>query len=198
MIESTFSSVRHCIFLYNEQLVWWVLSLEMALQRMAMFSTFSICRSGINPTDLCSIYEYLTENLFPQSSQNELRGGSLSRSSSRNLDVSSQYGSFITGPLATSASCKDSPTVYVFNDGICEALQLVVYSAFGASLCLLIKGESLKLFFFYVWMNLNISHDRKLDSECLDVGLGTIWVWGVWLWMMKLCMRRRTGMHGGE
>jgi hypothetical protein len=50
MIESTFVSIKHCIFLYDEQMVW----------------------SGINPVDLFSMNEYLVDTLFPKAVQARL------------------------------------------------------------------------------------------------------------------------------
>lgn len=119
MIEANFSDIKHSIFLYNEQLVW----------------------SGINPTDLLSLYEHLCETVFYQNAENELRGGSLGRGSTRNLDLSSQHGTFLTGPLALQDEFKIAPKVFIFNENICEIFQLLVYSAFGASIGLFVKGN---------------------------------------------------------
>lgn len=107
------------MFLYNEQLVW----------------------SGINPTDLLSLYEYLCDTVFHQNAENELRGGSVGRNSSRNLDLSSsQHGSFLTGPLASTDDFKTASKVFIFNENVCKVFQLLVYSAFGASIGLFVKG----------------------------------------------------------
>lgn len=124
-------------------------------------------RSSINPTDLLSIYEYLTDSLFPQSSQNELRGGSLSRSTSRSIDLSSQHGSFVTGPLALSDDFKATPKVYIFNENVCEVFQIIVYTAFGASLCLFVQGKAALLIQLLVLLQNKFSPQIQLQTQSI-------------------------------
>ena len=52
MIESSFPSIKQCIYLFNEQVVW----------------------SGITPEDLYSVYEYLNGTLFPSQTISALEG----------------------------------------------------------------------------------------------------------------------------
>lgn len=88
------------------------------------------------------MYEYLSEEVFPQSSEKELRGGSLGRSASRSFDMSaSQHGSFLTGPLVTGDGSKVTPKLFIFNDGTCQVYHFIVYAAFGASICLFVEGK---------------------------------------------------------
>uniref|UniRef100_A0A182TNW2 CCZ1/INTU/HSP4 first Longin domain-containing protein n=1 Tax=Anopheles melas TaxID=34690 RepID=A0A182TNW2_9DIPT len=49
MIEATFAPIKHCIFLYSDQVVW----------------------SGINPTDLYTLYEYFHSPMFDQLAQSK-------------------------------------------------------------------------------------------------------------------------------
>ena len=120
MIEASFKSIRHCIFLYNEQLIW----------------------SGINPSDLYSIYEYLTGTLFPKTWQMELQGGSMTRSFSSSFDgTSSHYGQYLIGPDAVAEHWKKPPKLYIFNEGKCETYYMIVYSALSATLCLFVEGK---------------------------------------------------------
>ncbi|XP_055310576.1 vacuolar fusion protein CCZ1 homolog [Sitodiplosis mosellana] len=118
MIESTFVAIKHCIFLFNEQLVW----------------------SGINPSDLYSIYEYLTGLLFPKCSADDVRGGSLTRNYSNGLDA--QYGAYLAGPTHQGDNCKKPPTVYICNNGECQVYKMIVYNALSGTLCLFVKDKS--------------------------------------------------------
>ncbi|XP_053676324.1 vacuolar fusion protein CCZ1 homolog [Anopheles nili] len=49
MIEATFAPIKHCIFLYSDQVVW----------------------SGINPTDLHTLYEYFHSPMYDHVSQSK-------------------------------------------------------------------------------------------------------------------------------
>lgn len=122
MVESTFPTIKHCIFLFNEQLVW----------------------SEINPTDLYSIYEYLIGSLFPKITQNTLGGVSLSRQSSivslSSVDTS-HYGSFVTGPDKF-PNTFTVPKVNIFNDGKSVTYKLVIYQALSATLCMFLEGNN--------------------------------------------------------
>lgn len=112
MIEATFSTIKTSVFLYNEQVVW----------------------SGINATDLYSVYEYLTSEIFPSLQA----GNSLTRSYS--LD-SPQCGAFVTGPEHFDKSIR-VPKVYVYDDdNKCETYDLVIYRAFSATVCLFVEGK---------------------------------------------------------
>lgn len=99
---------------------------------------FLFLRSGINPKDLNSIYEYLAGSLFPKYSD-DLREGSLQRSYSNGLD--SRYGAYLTGPTTQGDKCKKAPTVFIYNEGQCQAYKLIVYNALSGTLCLFVKGN---------------------------------------------------------
>lgn len=99
----------------------------------------SMIRSGINPNDLYSIYEYLTGLLFPKCSAEDVRGGSLTRNYSNGLDT--QFGAFLAGPTTQSDNCKKPPTVYICNDGQCVVYKMIVYNALSGTLCLFVKGK---------------------------------------------------------
>lgn len=115
MIESTFPSIKNSIFLYNEQVVW----------------------SGINASNLFSIYEYLIGTLFPKTSQTELQGGSIPKSYSMST---SHYGSFVTGPEIYE-NCIKVPKVYIYNEDRHQTYYLVVYRALSATLCLFVEDK---------------------------------------------------------
>lgn len=99
-------------------------------------------RSGINPSDLYSIYEYLTGLLFPKCSAEDARGGSLTRNYSNGLDT--QFGAYLAGPTTQSDNCKKPPTVYICNDGRCQVYKMIVYNALSGTLCLFVKGNNNK------------------------------------------------------
>ncbi|CAD7083480.1 unnamed protein product [Hermetia illucens] len=116
MIEETFPRIQKCIFLYNDQLVW----------------------SEVSPSDLYSIYEYLTGTLFQKAKETELKGGSLKRSYSLE---GSRHGSFITGPESPDSQGK-APKVFVTSGSDLRSYYMVVYRALTASICLLVNAES--------------------------------------------------------
>lgn len=128
MIESTFPAIKHCIFLYNDQLVW----------------------SEINPTDLYSIYEYLVGILFPTVIESEVSNGGTVLRNAFGLD-SSPHGAFVTGPATTHPV---APNVYIFNNETCVKYQLIVYRAERSTLCMFIEGKrSRRAWFQYVPLN---------------------------------------------
>lgn len=103
---------------------------------------FSIIhRSGINPSDLYSIYEYLTGILFPKCSADDARAGSLTRNYSNGLDA--QFGAYLAGPTNQSDNCKKPPTVYICTNGQCQVYKMIVYNALSGTLCLFVKGKTL-------------------------------------------------------
>lgn len=96
-------------------------------------------RSGINPNDLYSIYEYLTGLLFPKGAANDLRGGSLTRNYSNGLD--SQYGAYLTGPASQNDNCKRPPIVFICNDGQIQTYRMIVYNALSGTLCMFVQDK---------------------------------------------------------
>lgn len=104
-------------------------------------SKFSFDRSGINPNDLYSIYEYLTGLLFPKCTADDTRGGSLTRNYSNGLDA--QFGAYLAGPTNKSDNCKKPPTVYICNNGQCQVYRMIVYNALSGTLCLFVESNFL-------------------------------------------------------
>lgn len=100
-------------------------------------------RSGINPRDLYSIYEYLANTLFPRSAEDDLRGGSLTRSQRNSYAhcLDSHYGAYLTGPEHFSDNCKPAPLVYIYNADRCQLYRMIVYSALSATMCLFVEGK---------------------------------------------------------
>lgn len=119
---------------------------------------FGVCRSGINPSDLYSIYEYLANTLFPRSTEDDLRGGSLTRSqrSSYANCLDSHYGAYLTGPEHFSDNCKPAPLVYIYNADRCQLYRMIVYSALSAAMCLFVEGKD----FFII----DLTASNKLES----------------------------------
>lgn len=145
-IESTFPSIKHCIFLFNEQLVWYGHSPTSRGHTLSVID-LQLCdfhRSGINPSDLYSIYEYLASTLFPRSAEDDLRGGSLTRSQRNSYAncLDSHYGAYLTGPEHFSDNCRPAPLVYIYNADRCQLYRMIVYSALSAAMCLFVGGES--------------------------------------------------------
>lgn len=108
---------------------------------MHLFHFLTLYRSGINPSDLYSIYEYLTGLLFPKCSAEDTRSGSLTRNYSNGLDA--QFGAYLAGPTNQSDNCKKPPTVYICNNGQCQVYKMIVYNALSGTLCLFVKGKTL-------------------------------------------------------
>lgn len=149
MIESTFVSIKHCIFLFNEQLVWWVGIFPVSNTFATDFWTIDFyfrlffyifsTRSEINPSDLYSIYEYLTGLLFPKCTTDDLCSGSLARNYANGLD--SQYGAYLAGPTTQSDNCKKPSTVHISTSGHYQTYKMIVYNALSGTLCLFVNGE---------------------------------------------------------
>lgn len=120
MLESHFTNIKYCIFLYNEHLVY----------------------SEINPDDLFSINEYLLVSLFPCSMQKEVhRASAGSGGSARNYDLDTTYhGYFLTG--SSSMETILAPKMFIYNEEEkkYESFSLVVYRALSATLCMLVQG----------------------------------------------------------
>lgn len=134
MIESTFPAIKHCIFLYNDQLVWLVIDDVLVHQQ---YFLCPICRSEVNPTDLYSIYEYLVGTLFPTVIESEVNdGGTILRNAF--AQDSSHHSAFVTGP---GTAMPVAPNVYIFNDDTCVKYQLIVYRAERSTLCMFIEGN---------------------------------------------------------
>lgn len=131
-LECDFPIITQAAFLYNDHLIW----------------------SGIEPSDMQIIYQYLVHSLFPSNLEVELQGGSMPRNS---LSPSAlHHGRFITGPvnLKTAKSIGKVPKVYTFSGGSSSCYHLVIYRALSASLCLFIKATE----------NLTLDIFKELDS----------------------------------
>lgn len=89
IIRSRFPAIRHCILLYDEQLVW----------------------SELRPQDMYAVYEYLTTHVFPHTVQSIERSGSALDAHQQHL----HYGAFVTAPLKFQNSVA-IPKVHVYDD----------------------------------------------------------------------------------
>nr|XP_023019873.1 vacuolar fusion protein CCZ1 homolog [Leptinotarsa decemlineata] len=118
LLESTFPIVPHTAFFYNEHLIW----------------------SGVEPSDMQVIYQYLSTSVFPANLETETQGSS--RNSSSTLSAL-QRGRFIIGPsnLKLAKTVGKIPKVYLFGGSGTSELYFVIYKMSGASVCLFIKGD---------------------------------------------------------
>lgn len=118
-LESTYPVIEHTAYLYNDHLIW----------------------SGIEPSDMQIVYQYLIGTLLPANIETELQGGSMPRNAPF---AALRHGRFITGPsnLKLAKTVGKVPKVYLFSSGKPEEYYLVVYRALSASVCLFIKNDT--------------------------------------------------------
>ncbi|XP_055376697.1 vacuolar fusion protein CCZ1 homolog [Condylostylus longicornis] len=142
MMQATFPTIEHCVFLYNDQLIW----------------------SGINSSDLYSVHEYLVGSLFPKAFESEIQGGPIRRSYS--IDCG-HYGTFLTGPENFDDSIK-APKIYITQNEELKCFYLIVYRALNGTLCILIDGKSLINDEFY--LELHSYMGPQLSSIASEIG----------------------------
>lgn len=120
-LESTYDFIIHTSFLYNDYLIW----------------------SGIEPSDMQVVYQYLIGTLLPANVEAEMQGGSIPRNSPSPF-AALRHGRFITGPsnLKLAKTVGKVPKVYLFANGESQEFYLVVYRALSATVCLFIKGDT--------------------------------------------------------
>ncbi|KAJ8922147.1 hypothetical protein NQ315_004082 [Exocentrus adspersus] len=118
-MELTYPMIEHTAFLYNDHLIW----------------------SGIEPSDMQVIYQYLIGTLLPANIETELQGGSMPRNAASPF-AALRHGRFITGPsnLKLAKTVGKIPKVHLFS-GEKQEYFLVVYRALSASVCLFIKCD---------------------------------------------------------
>lgn len=99
-------------------------------------------RSGVEPNDMKTIYQYLIGTLLPANMEAELQGGSMPRNCSSPF-ASLHHGRFITGPsnLKNAKTIGKVPKIYLYGDKESSIYHLVVYRALSASICLFVKGD---------------------------------------------------------
>lgn len=113
--------IKKCVFLYNQEVVY----------------------SSVNPVDLYTINEYLTDSLFPKF---------LQRRNNQNFDIDRSSGCFVTelGDETVLAA----PRIFLQKDGSrgeLEVYRLVIYTILDVSLVMLIEGKNLYcLFSIYI------------------------------------------------
>ncbi|CAG9859604.1 unnamed protein product [Phyllotreta striolata] len=120
-LESSYDFIENASFLYNDYLIW----------------------SGIEPSDMQVVYQYLVGTLLPANVETELLGGSMPRNSTSPF-APLRHGRFITGPsnLKSAKTIGKVPKVYLFASGKSQEYHLVVYRALSATVCLFIKGDT--------------------------------------------------------
>ncbi|XP_072399139.1 vacuolar fusion protein CCZ1 homolog [Diabrotica undecimpunctata] len=120
-LESTYGIIQHSSFLYNDYLIW----------------------SGVEPSDMQIIYQYLIGTLLPANVEAELQGGSIPRNAPSPF-AALRHGRFIIGPsnVKLAKTVGKIPKVYLFASGKTEEFHLVVYRALSATVCLFIKGDA--------------------------------------------------------
>ncbi|XP_006814751.2 vacuolar fusion protein CCZ1 homolog [Saccoglossus kowalevskii] len=129
LIEATFSQVKYTAFLYNDQLVW----------------------SGLEQDDMRVLYKYLTTSLFPSSLETELKESPKTGGPLPQMTSSSHYGKYVTGPpnLSDPSNCGRIPHIYVNTDSKYEELNLIVYRALSATVCLMVETSNIPGFEWY-------------------------------------------------
>lgn len=128
LVEAMFSQVKYTAFLYNDQVVW----------------------SGLEPEDMQVIYNYLVSTLLPAHLEKELHGGSMPRNSSSPF-TSSHYGKFVTGPFSVNEASTfgKCPRVFINYSTNPISLDLVVYRALSATICLFVDNKTSLLMDFF-------------------------------------------------
>eukprot|EP00117_Sycon_ciliatum_P024142 scpid48332/ scgid20331/ Vacuolar fusion protein CCZ1 homolog len=153
LLESSFSRIKHTVFMFTDQLVW----------------------SGLEQEDMRVLYKYLTTSLFPVCFKGEIvaapsasnpdwllvnmSGGTkgtsptLSRNSSASSGITSassssatsHQGYFLNGPknIQDPNTSIKMPRIFVNTTGgdDMEELNLLVYHAMGATVCFMIDGS---------------------------------------------------------
>lgn len=119
-MECNFPIIKHTAFLYNDHMIW----------------------SGIEPSNMQIVYQYLIKTLLPAHLGSELLCGSMPRNQPSPF-AALHHGRFITGPenLKTSTSIGKIPRVHLYSDTDCTIYHLVVYRALSASVCLFIEEK---------------------------------------------------------
>lgn len=110
-----------------------------------MYNDFLIW-SGIEPSDMQTVYQYLITTVLPANMESELQGGSMPRNVSSPF-TAVRHGRFITGPtnLKLAKTVGKVPTVYLYgNDGEVTYF-LVIYRALSATVCMFIKGIAFRV-----------------------------------------------------
>lgn len=146
-LECDFPIVEYSAFLYNDHLIW----------------------SGLEPSDMQTLYQYLIRTLLPASVEVELQGGSMPRNSNSPFSVL-RHGRFVTGPtnLKNAKTTGKIPKIYTFS-GSLGVFNLVVYRALSASLCLFIReNKELTLEFFQNFDSYISSKLTSLVSEIAE------------------------------
>ena len=147
MLESSFPSILHTVFMYNDQLVW----------------------SGLELPDMRTLYHYLTATLLPSFVEHELQ--SVAKSSSHVIAGSDKkFGKFVTGPpnIKDSSNLGKIPRVFVNSSlGNTEECHLVVYRALSASVCMFVRGDFEVNFEFFKLLDKFIGH--QLSGLASDI-----------------------------
>lgn len=126
LIETSFPSVVHSCFLYNDQLLW----------------------TSLEQGDMRILYKYLTTSLFPATSEND------GESKSLNQQNSSNPGRFLTASIETieglTSNAKRAPRIFIETGGELKEYYLVVYKAINSIVCLLASTQPLPTVDFYL------------------------------------------------
>lgn len=102
-----------------------------------------VIRSGLEPSQMQSIYQYLIETILPGNIDTDQQGILLRTSPFAGLP----QGRFLTGPtnLKLAKTIGDVPKVHLFTFDTPEEYHFVVYRVLSATVCLFIKGKHFNL-----------------------------------------------------
>ena len=127
LIETSFPSVMHSCFLYNDQLLW----------------------TSLEQSDMRILYKYLTTSLFPATTENDSEG-----TKAANQQNPLNPGRFLTASIESieglKAMAKRAPRLFIETNGDFKEYYLIVYKAINGIVCLLANTQPVPTADFYL------------------------------------------------
>ena len=126
LVETSFPSVMHSSFLYNDQLLW----------------------TSLEQDDMRILFKYLTTSLFPATAENDLENKTGNQQNNPNP------GRFLTASIETieglKGSAKRAPRLFISTNGELKEYYLVVYKSVNAIVCMLVNTQPFPTADFYL------------------------------------------------
>ena len=126
LIETSFPSIVHSCFLYNDQLLW----------------------TSLEQSDIRILFKYLTTSLFPATSDSDSEAKLINSQSSANP------GRFLTASIESieglKPPAKRAPRLFISINGELKDYYLIVYKSVNAVVCLLVNTQPLPSADFYL------------------------------------------------
>ena len=123
LIETTFPSIHHTCFIYNDQLLW----------------------TSLEQEDFRILYKYLTTSLFPATMETDIDAGQ-QNSSNPGRFLTSSIEAIDTLPNTP----KRAPRLFIETNNELKEYYLIVYKAVNASVCLLVHMQPQLTVEFYL------------------------------------------------